>query len=77
MKIKIKYYGINSNLPLNIELPEDSTVEDALYGIIDKTNDSLETIVSSVFLVNKSRAKKDTVLNDGDELLILYMLGGG
>lgn len=61
----------------NIELPDNSTVSDLIDKIWGKVNDPIDRIKSATFLVNKSRANKDTVLKDGDEVMILLVLGGG
>jgi len=75
--IKLKYFGVaTSNYPSNIELPEDSTIEYLLHEIKDKINDPIDTLLkSAVILINKSKADKNTILCDGDEVLILYVLG--
>jgi sulfur carrier protein ThiS len=77
--IKIKYFGVETtSLPLTIELPENSTIEILLDYISEIINDSIDSLLrSAVFLVNKSRADKETVLHDKDEVHILYILGGG
>lgn len=82
MKIKLKYFGVSTVMigheSKQVELPDNSTIEHLIYKIHDEINDPVDVILkAAVFLVNKSKANKDTVLHDGDELLILYTLGGG
>ncbi len=60
-----------------IELPDNSTVSDLVEIISEKIKDPIEIIKSATFLVNKIKADKDTVLKDGDEVMILRVLGGG
>lgn len=79
MVIKIKYYGVDTtNLPLTVELPENSTIEDLLDHVSEIINDSRSSLLkSSMFLVNKSKADKKATLHDNDELHVLNVLGGG
>ncbi len=82
MKIKVKYFGIpmaNLGPEANcLELPADATVEQLLYLISDKMEDQdKELLDAATFMVNRTRAKKHTVLTDGDEVVIMYLLAGG
>ncbi|MGB4440151.1 MAG: MoaD/ThiS family protein [Sedimentibacter sp.] len=79
MVIKIKYYGIDTtNLPLTVELPENSTIENLLDHISEIINDSRSSLLkSSMILVNKAKADNKTSLHDKDELHVLNVLGGG
>ena len=79
MTVFLKYYGMPIFLDSGkrtIELPEASTVVQ-LIGMLCKAKDELETLETSMFLVNRTRAGLDTVLKAGDELMILNVLGGG
>jgi len=80
--IKLKYYGVNPALcghePQQVELPAYSTIEQLVNIISDKIQDPVDVLLqSAVFLVNKSNAKKNTTLADGDEVFILYGIAGG
>lgn len=79
MVIKIKYYGVDTtNLPLTVELTENSTIEDLIEHISEIINDSRSSLLkSAMFLVNKTKADKKTSLHDKDELHVLNVLGGG
>lgn len=82
MIIKLKYFGIPTTLLNNgkeeINVPVSTNIEQLIILLSNKLGDQTgELIKSSTFLVNKSRARKDTILKDGDEVLILYALGGG
>lgn len=79
MVIKIKYYGIDTtNLPLTVELPEHSTIENLLDHVSEITNDSRSSLLkSSMFLVNNAKADHTTSLHDKDVVHVLNVLGGG
>ena len=82
LKIKLKHFGIPAS-KLNganqeIQLPSDATIQQLIDVISNKAGYSESDMLKyATFLVNKSYAKNDTVLNDGDEVLILYTIGGG
>jgi hypothetical protein len=79
LNIKLKYLGLyTTNLPSNIEITNNATIKELLIAISNKVdNQTFEMIKSAVFLVNSSKAYMNTVLHEGDNLLILYTLGGG
>lgn len=78
MKIKLKYFGFGqASLPEFMELAEGTTIEGLIQLIKDQLEAPLEYLTTSTFLVNNSKADKDTILKDGDEVLILHPLGGG
>lgn len=74
MKVKIKYLGIvDISIPSLTELEEGSRVQ----AVIDMLGDMKQEVENATFLVNKEPADIMTVLQDGDTLLILQVLGGG
>lgn len=79
MNIKIKYLGVyTANLHLDIVLSEGSTIKDMLHIISDKVGDPIDVLIKyAVFIVNGSKVNMNTVLNEKDNVLILYSLGGG
>lgn len=82
MIIKLRYFGIPiaslSHELQQIELPPNTTIEQLLKLISKKIeNRDDELLKSATFLVNKAKAEKYTVLNDGDEIIILVSIGGG
>ncbi|MGD9568806.1 MAG: MoaD/ThiS family protein [Sedimentibacter sp.] len=82
MIVKLKYFGLSTVMlnhePQQVELPENATIEYLLNAVHDKDQDSVYVLLkAAVFLVNNSKVNKDYVLNDGDEILILNVLGGG
>lgn len=79
MKVKLKYLGIStSSYAEEIELSDGATVGDLLHHVKDEIEDSFERVLGSgVVLVNKSKADLDTCLANGDEVMVMYILGGG
>jgi len=78
LKIRLKYIGLGeTNLPKYLELPEGTDIEGLIHFLKDRIEAPLEYLFKSTFLVNNSKAHMNTVLKDGDEVLILHPLGGG
>lgn len=78
MKIKLKYFGLGqASLPEFMELAEGTSIEGLIQLIKDQIEAPLEYLSTSTFLVNNSKADRNTILKDGDEVLILHPLGGG
>jgi len=78
MKIRLRYFGFKTiDLAQYMELPEGSSIADLVHLLQKNHELNIEQIPTTTFLVNNSRAEKNTVLNDGDEVLILQTLGGG
>jgi MoaD family protein len=88
MRIKVKYFMTFSQLAgkRSEELEVDDNI--ALGGLIDllkKKNGKefgkyLEDSIKNntvAFLVNKSNVEEDEALNDGDEVIISHIVGGG
>ncbi len=77
MRVSIKTYADISN-PYNgiLELPEESTVEDALTQV-DLVELQQMTQHNIVVLVNQKNAGFQDILQDGDKLLVLQSMAGG
>lgn len=79
MIIKIKSLGLLCDkLPHSIEIPVGGnlkTFKDILMEMTDhQTSSKLD---NAVYIVNKVKADNETALKDGDEVMILTVLGGG
>jgi len=61
----------------SMELPEGATVRDVLNSILDESGQALSRDYLPVLLVNQDKASLETNLKDGDEVYLLYPLGGG
>jgi MoaD family protein len=88
MKIKVKYFMTFSQLAgkRSEELEaEDGIALGDLVDLLKKKNGKefgkyLEDSIKNntvAFLVNKSNAEDDEALNDGDEVIISHIVGGG
>ena len=82
MIVTAKYFGT----PLStynmrsehIQLADGSTIGHLLGEISKKLSaEDKELLSETTFMVNKARADKQTVLKDGDEVIIMHFLGGG
>lgn len=82
MNVHIKSLGLTSvflkNSLNSVDLPEGSTVEDLLSSIvITEEGTELSLLKAATFLVNKENANRETILNDGDEIIIMLRMAGG
>lgn len=82
MNILYSYFGVPipslSHEKQGIELPTDATIDQLMDLIGEEMEESsIEMLKRATFLVNKIGAKRNTVLNDRDEIIILYPIGGG
>ena len=79
MEVKLKFLGrLGNEKPYSIELEEGTYLKGLLKIMEDKYSFGIMTTIrESVFLVNKSKIELNTVLKDGDEVMILSVLGGG
>lgn len=85
MKIKVKYLGLVAAIlksdKQTVNLPAGATLGQLLgyiqqkRGLDDAT--AANVFKASTFMVNKKNADRDTSLEDGDEVLIMRVLGGG
>jgi hypothetical protein len=82
MNISFSYFGVPipslTHEKQALELPSGATI-DQLMGLIDETLDESADglLTKATFLVNKMGAKRDCVLHDGDDVIILFPIGGG
>ena len=82
MDIEIRLLGIPPSV-LNLDkktirLAAGGTVQDLINQIVQAYPDlSAQYFVSCTWLVNNQKAGPETVLKDGDSLMILRTLGGG
>ncbi|MDR0469058.1 MAG: MoaD/ThiS family protein [Peptococcaceae bacterium] len=61
------------------EITDGATVEQAMveYSRLYSLEDSLTELPQTMFLIDKKPARLDTVLRDGDDLLVMRILHGG
>ena len=82
MIINYSYFGVPipslTHEKQEMELPTGANI-DRLMNLISEGIEeaSSEMLQKATFLVNKTGAKRDYILNDGDEIIILYPIGGG
>ena len=61
------------------EVPDGATVGEALtaYARARQLDGVLDQLLTSMYLIGKKPAGTDTVLRDGDELVVMRILHGG
>lgn len=82
MKVQYSYFGVPmpslTHVKQEVELPTGATVDQLMNVINEIIQDNTGELLSkATFLVNKTGAKRDSVLNEGDEIIIMYPIGGG
>ena len=62
-----------------VEVADGATVEEALrtYAALYGMEDTLDKLPESMFLIGKSAARLESVLQDQDELTVMRILHGG
>lgn len=86
--VTVKYLMVFSQLTgkksEKIQIEEDATLEDLLKALYIKYGRKFKKAVetsydhrSVVFAVNGEAKERSTLLNEGDEVLISYPVGGG
>jgi len=82
MRVTVKFFGFPSAFGRDnaktFELPEGATIAQLLAVIKAEAGPDVDAFSQkSSFVVNRSRAERDTVLQDGDEVMLMFTLGGG
>jgi molybdopterin converting factor small subunit len=82
MLISVKFIGLASLFAgrntQSLEVPAGSTIQHLLADIQGEKSSSSEALLrKATFLVNQVHADENTTLNDGDEVIIMAVLGGG
>ena len=82
MRIQVKLFAIlreraGGASDLALELRDGATVGDAVESLGDKFPELTSFLPRIAFAVNQSYAKRDVVLNDGDELALIPPVSGG
>jgi molybdopterin converting factor small subunit len=81
MQVVAKFFALQSQITgleeLIVELPNGSTVAQ-LIDLLNKKFKKLNLdILKTIVLVEKNKATAETVLNNGDEAIILQLMSGG
>lgn len=82
MIVNFKYIGIPlenlTNETQAIEINENSSIDKLLVELSKKySNIDLDFLKKCTFMINNKSAERDTVLYEGNTLLIMKVLGGG
>ena len=82
MRVRLRFLCVD--LPLDsanraIDVADGASVGQVLveHAKLEDIEDSLEKLPGSMFLIGNKSAQLDTVLKDGDELVVLRILHGG
>jgi molybdopterin converting factor small subunit len=80
MKITVKFYSYAEHAGSSeavLELPEEATLAH-LVGLLAEQYPAIFPMAErAIYLVNHRTGTRDTRLNDGDQILMLQVLGGG
>lgn len=75
MLVRIKYIGVRDvEVPAELDLDRVRKVKDVVQYISELNEVVLKGVT---VLVNKEKASFETELKEGDEILLLQVLGGG
>lgn len=82
MKVIYRYFGVPvpalTDEKKELEMVNGSTIDELMNVLCaDMEEASNEMLKKATFLVNNIGAKRKTVLNDHDEIIILNPIGGG
>jgi len=80
MHVTVKFFAykeLAGRSESTIELPHGATVADLAALLAELVPAIFPLAHQATYLVNKRIAGRDTTLNDGDQILMLQMLGGG
>ncbi|HZK24381.1 MAG TPA: MoaD/ThiS family protein [Oscillospiraceae bacterium] len=82
MKIKVKYFGLAAEvlkpIPASLIIAESTTIGQLLEQLSKHQDQStIDALRAATFLVNKEKATRDTILLEGDEVLVMLRLAGG
>ncbi|NLY39490.1 MAG: MoaD/ThiS family protein [Firmicutes bacterium] len=82
MRVTVKFFGFPSAFGRDnaktFALPEGATIAQLLAVIKAEAGPDLDAFAQkSSVVVNQARAERDTVLHDGDEVMLMFTLGGG
>jgi MoaD family protein len=81
MEVTVKLFAhlrsIAGTDQLRVELEEDATVAELLDHLSKTINSPALTDNSTSVMIGHKNAERDTPLKDGDEVLLLPIIGGG
>jgi len=82
MRVRIRLVCADLEVPegiQEIDIADGATVEQALAAYVGlyPIDDPDNTLPESLFLIDKTPAQLDTVLQDNDQLMVLRILYGG
>ena len=81
MKISVKFMSQLKSLAgaegATVELPEDATVAKLLHALREPFPDLFPSAQYAVVMVNHKIITPEAVLHDGDQVMLLQLLGGG
>ena len=81
MKVTVKFFAHFRNLAgtdmLPVTLPEGANIAALVATLAEQLDQPSLRTERALFIVNQTNATPQTVLQDGDEVLMLHLLGGG
>ncbi len=81
MQVTVKFFSffrpIAGTDQLSIELPEGATLTELLDSLSEKFASPSFRTDAAMIMVNRKNAFPETILKEGDDVLLLPVLGGG
>ncbi|TZE81474.1 MoaD/ThiS family protein [Calorimonas adulescens] len=81
MVITVKFYSFYQNLAgkesIQVQMPDHSTLGDLLDTLKELFPQLFPEAEKALFIINQKAAVRESVLNDGDQVLMLAILSGG
>jgi molybdopterin converting factor small subunit len=81
MKVTVKFLAHFKNLAgtdtLGVTLPEGANIAALVATLAEQLNQPALRNERALFIVNQTNSTPETVLQDGDEVLMLHLIGGG
>ena len=81
MQVTVKFFSFFRHIAgtdqLSIDLPEGATLAGLLNALREKLDSPSLTNEGVIMMVNHKNASPETILREGDDVLLLPILGGG
>ena len=81
MQVTVKFFSFFRHIAgidqLSVDLPEGSALAELLNALSEKFGSPSFITEKAVIMVNHKNAFPETILKDGDDILLLPLLGGG
>ncbi len=81
MQVTVKFFSFFRHISgadqLSVDLPEGTTLGELLNSLSEKLDSSSLRSERAMMMVNHKNAFPETILREGDDILLLPLFGGG